>query len=103
MFHRLDPLLSATRAASSRRAAIASCGPRIRREDRKDAAAANRNGPAKGKGGSMSRKFIAVEESFREWRKDPEYVAEYDALEDEAAMASALIKARGEAAMTQEQ
>ena len=51
----------------------------------------------------MSRKFIPVEEAFREWRKDSEYAAAYDALEDEFAVASALIKARGDAAMTQEQ
>ena len=51
----------------------------------------------------MSRKFIPVEEAFREWRKDPKFVAAYDALEDEFAVASALIKARGDAAMTQEQ
>ena len=51
----------------------------------------------------MSQKFIPVEGSFREWRNDPDYVAAYDALEDEFALASALIKARGEASMTQEQ
>ena len=51
----------------------------------------------------MSRKFIPVEQAFQEWRKDPHYVAAYDALEDEFALASALIKARGHAAMTQEQ
>jgi ribosome-binding protein aMBF1 (putative translation factor) len=51
----------------------------------------------------MSRKYIPVEESFREWRKDPEFVAAYDALEDEFAVASALIKARGDAYMTQEE
>jgi len=49
------------------------------------------------------RKFIPVEEAFEEWRKDPEYVAAYDALEEEFALASALIKARGDADMTQEQ
>jgi ribosome-binding protein aMBF1 (putative translation factor) len=49
------------------------------------------------------RKFIPVEESFNEWRKDPRYVAAYDALEGEFALASALIKARGDAEMTQEQ
>jgi ribosome-binding protein aMBF1 (putative translation factor) len=49
------------------------------------------------------RKYIPVEESFAEWRKDPEYVAAYDALEEEFALASALIKARGDADMTQEQ
>ena len=51
----------------------------------------------------MSRKFIPVEQAFREWRKDPEYVAAHEALEDEFALASALIKARADAAMTQEQ
>jgi ribosome-binding protein aMBF1 (putative translation factor) len=51
----------------------------------------------------MTRKYIPVDESFREWRKDPEYVAAYDALEDEFALASALIRARGDADMTQEQ
>lgn len=49
------------------------------------------------------RKFIPVEEAFEEWRKDPEYIAAYDALEEEFALASALIKARGDADMTQEQ
>jgi ribosome-binding protein aMBF1 (putative translation factor) len=49
------------------------------------------------------RKYIPVEEAFNEWRKDPEYVAAYDALEEEFAVASALIKARGEADLTQEQ
>jgi len=51
----------------------------------------------------MTRKFIPVEEAAREWMKDPEFRAEYDALEDEFALASALIKARGEAHLTQEQ
>ena len=49
------------------------------------------------------RKFIPVEEAFEEWRKDPEYVKAYDALEEEFALAAALIKARGDADMTQEQ
>ncbi len=35
--------------------------------------------------------------------KDPEFRAAYDALEDEFALAGALIKARSEADMTQEQ
>ena len=51
----------------------------------------------------MSRKFIPAEESFREWREDPDYVAAFDALEDEFAVASALIKARADAQMTQDQ
>jgi ribosome-binding protein aMBF1 (putative translation factor) len=51
----------------------------------------------------MSRRFIPVEKSFREWRKDPEYVTACDALENEFAVASALIQARASAEMTQEQ
>jgi ribosome-binding protein aMBF1 (putative translation factor) len=51
----------------------------------------------------MMRKFIPVEEAFREWEKDPEFRAAYDALEDEFALARALIRARGDADMTQEQ
>jgi ribosome-binding protein aMBF1 (putative translation factor) len=51
----------------------------------------------------MSRKYIPVEEAAKEWFKDPAFVAEYDSLEDEFALASALIKARGDAEMTQEQ
>ena len=51
----------------------------------------------------MKRKFIPATESFAEWKKDAEYVSEYEALEKEFALASALIKARSEADMTQEQ
>ena len=51
----------------------------------------------------MKRKFIPVEESFARWRQDPEYVAAYDALEEEFALVSALIQARAAADMTQEQ
>jgi transcriptional regulator with XRE-family HTH domain len=50
----------------------------------------------------VGRKFIPVEELFKEWRKDPEYVAAYDALEEEFALADALIRARSTARMTQE-
>ena len=35
------------------------------------------------------KKMIPVEESFAAWRKDPAYVAAYDALEDEFADAAA--------------
>ena len=51
----------------------------------------------------MKTKFIPVEESFKQWKKDPKYVAAYDALESEFALASAMIKARADADMTQEQ
>ncbi len=48
-------------------------------------------------------KLIPVEESFAEWRKDPNYVAEYDALKDEFSLAAALIEARARAGLTQQQ
>jgi len=51
----------------------------------------------------MTRKTIPVAGAFAEWRKDPEFVAAYDALEEEFALAAALIHARSEADMTQEQ
>jgi ribosome-binding protein aMBF1 (putative translation factor) len=51
----------------------------------------------------MTRKFIPVEEAFSEWRKDPKYVAAYNALEEEFALATALVQARAKADMTQEQ
>lgn len=51
----------------------------------------------------MTRKFIPVEEAFRVWDKDPEFRAAYDALEDEFALAAALIEARAKADMTQEE
>lgn len=49
------------------------------------------------------RKFIPVEEAFAEWRKDPEYVHAYEALEEEFTLASALIGARAQADLTQEE
>jgi hypothetical protein len=48
------------------------------------------------------RKFIPVEEVAKEWMKAPAFLAAYEALEDEFATASALIKARREADMTRE-
>lgn len=51
----------------------------------------------------MTRRYIPVEETAKEWMKDAEFRAAYDALEDEFALASALIKARGDADLTQEQ
>ena len=51
----------------------------------------------------MTRKFIPVGESFAEWRKDPEYMAAYNAIEEEFALANALIQARATADMTQEE
>lgn len=51
----------------------------------------------------MSRKFIPVEESFAKWRRDPKYLKAYDALEEEFALAEALIEARAQAGLSQEQ
>ena len=51
----------------------------------------------------MKRKFIPATESFAKWKKDPAYLAAYDALDEEFALASSLIEARTAADMTQEQ
>ncbi len=51
----------------------------------------------------MKSKFIPAETSFKEWKQNPKYVAEYAALEEEFALASALIEARSKADMTQEE
>ena len=48
-------------------------------------------------------KMIPVEESFAEWRKDPDYVKAYNALEDEFSLAAEMIRARASAGLTQEQ
>jgi ribosome-binding protein aMBF1 (putative translation factor) len=47
------------------------------------------------------RKFIPVEEAIARWRRDPEYVKEYDALEEEFALVSEIIRARAAAGLTQ--
>jgi transcriptional regulator with XRE-family HTH domain len=44
-----------------------------------------------------------VGELHDEWMKDPAYRAEYEALEGEFVLTSALIRARAEAGLTQEQ
>ena len=44
----------------------------------------------------MTRKFSPAQELFDEWHKDPEYMKEYDALEEEFALANALIRARAD-------
>ncbi len=51
----------------------------------------------------MSNRFIPVETSFQEWKRDPAYTAAYAALDEEFALASALIQARSQASMTQAQ
>jgi Helix-turn-helix len=49
----------------------------------------------------MSR--IRVDDLHEKWLQDPEYRAEYGALEEEFSLASALISARASAGLTQEQ
>ncbi len=44
-----------------------------------------------------------MDDLFAEWREDPRYVAEYDALEEEFALAAAVIAARSFAKLTQEE
>jgi ribosome-binding protein aMBF1 (putative translation factor) len=51
----------------------------------------------------MSSGRIAMRDIAAEWLKDPEFRAEYEALEPEFALASALIDARSRAGMTQAQ
>lgn len=46
---------------------------------------------------------VPVDEVFEDWEKDPDFRAEYDSLEDEFTLTTALIKARDAAHMTQEQ
>jgi len=49
----------------------------------------------------MSRKTISAETAAAEWRKDRAFVREYEALEDEFALAAQLIEARARAGLTQ--
>ena len=49
----------------------------------------------------MSKKFIPASVLFAEWHKDPEYVKEYDALEEEFARAQMVIGARTHADLSQ--
>lgn len=51
----------------------------------------------------MSRKMIPVEESIARWEMEPAYQAAYDALEEEFALAAALIAARGGANISQDE
>lgn len=48
-------------------------------------------------------KTIPVEEAAKDWLKDPEFVAEYNALDEEFLLADTLISARASAGLTQEQ
>ena len=43
-----------------------------------------------------------VNEIFEKWKSDPEFVKEYEALEEEFSLASSMIAARAHADMTQQ-
>ncbi|NKB59021.1 MAG: helix-turn-helix domain-containing protein [Alphaproteobacteria bacterium] len=47
--------------------------------------------------------MTSIEKLGKKWKKDPEFRAEYDALEEEFALAAALIDARKQADLTQEE
>ena len=46
---------------------------------------------------------IPLSKLFDEWHKEPEYMREYEALEEEFALAAALIRARADSGLTQEE
>ena len=47
--------------------------------------------------------MIPADRAIARWRKDPAYLREYNALEQEFALVSQVIKARAAAGLTQEQ
>ncbi len=47
--------------------------------------------------------MTSIERLGKNWRKDPAFQAEYAAMEEEFALAAALIDARGQADLTQEE
>ena len=51
----------------------------------------------------MSKKTRPLAELGKEWMQDPEFVKAYDALEEEFTLAAALIEARSQSSLTQEQ
>jgi len=51
----------------------------------------------------MTRKFIPIDETIQEWRKDPEYISQFEALDEEFALVRALLNARIKAHLTQEE
>jgi ribosome-binding protein aMBF1 (putative translation factor) len=48
-------------------------------------------------------KLIPAKRLITKWRKDPAFMREYNALEDEFALAATMIAARGQAGLTQQQ
>lgn len=51
----------------------------------------------------MTARTIPVRTAAERWRKDPEFRAAYDALDEEFAIASQVIEARTRAGLTQQQ
>jgi len=51
----------------------------------------------------MSKKLVPADRLHAKWMKEPKYRKAYDELEDEFRLASAMIKARTHAGLTQEQ
>jgi ribosome-binding protein aMBF1 (putative translation factor) len=51
----------------------------------------------------MTKNTIPAEKLINEWMENPEFRVAYDALEEKYALADALISARSEAKLTQEQ
>src|ERR1700693_4254375 len=70
---------------------------RFRQKDREDSTSRVGDRAAKGKGGRVSKRYVAVEESFRRWDKEPAFRRAYDVLADEFALAAALVDARRDA------
>jgi ribosome-binding protein aMBF1 (putative translation factor) len=55
------------------------------------------------KSAKKPRKLIPADEAIARWRKDPGYMKEYDALEEEFALVAEIMRARAKAGLTQEQ
>lgn len=51
----------------------------------------------------MTKKTIPAQKLFDKWKKDPEFMREYNALEEEFALADQFIKARGAAGLSQQE
>jgi ribosome-binding protein aMBF1 (putative translation factor) len=77
--------------------------PCLHEEDAKDTAARDRNCSAESEGSAMTRRTIPAEQAFAQWRNEPAYEDAYAALDEEFDLAEALIKARSEAALTQDE
>src|SRR6185503_15907346 len=81
-------------------AMLSACRRTLRSTNRpEDTASRARAGPLAGQGGDMTK----LTDLHKKWMKDPEYRREYDALEEEFALASAIIEARSRAGLTQEE